>query len=99
MPTIAWSGHYDNPGFHGRLFEHLRNVPSVNAESHIFVSISETRADGTRFLGSAVMTVHGVAPVPPGEGEDLWGIVVRLDVDWEEDVPFRLDIIVVNDDD
>jgi hypothetical protein len=97
MPTLAWSGHYDNR-FSGHLIERLHNVPGVNAESHIYVEICETRDDGTRFIGNAVMTVQGVAPQPPRDGDDLWGITIRVFIDWEEDLPFRLDIIVVNDD-
>jgi hypothetical protein len=99
MPTIAWSGSFVNLGFHGRLFENLHNIPTVTEQSHIYVSICEIASDGTRFVGNAVMTIHGVAPLPPRPGDDFWGIVVRLDIDWDEDLAFRLDVIVVNEDD
>ena len=63
--------------------------PSINANSRVFVSISEFSANPTadRFIGSARMAVYNIAPF--NGGFKVW-----TDVSWSSPLNVRIDVLV-----
>ena len=65
------------------------NHPSVNANSRVFLSISEFGADArtTRFIGSAKMDVLNVAPFNGG-------FFAWVEISWGSPLNIRFDVLV-----
>lgn len=61
----------------------------VRNNSRVFVSTSECRAGGGKFIGSAVYTVHNVAQV---NGR----VSTRINIDWREPIRVCVDYLVIN---
>jgi hypothetical protein len=62
----------------------------VNAGSQVAVSVCERDANSVPFLGDARMSVLNVVPRNDGS------VDVRWHVDWPEQLPVRLNFIIVN---
>jgi len=65
------------------------NHPSINANSRVFVSISEFNSDAriNRFIGAARMDVHNVAPFNGG-------FFAWVEVSWNNPLNARFDVLV-----
>jgi hypothetical protein len=74
-----------NGVFQAARFDH----PSVNANSRVFVSISEFNSDAriNRFNGSARMAVYNVAPFNGG-------FFVWVEISWGSPLNVRFDVLV-----
>ena len=62
----------------------------VNAGSQVAVSVCERDTNSVPFLGSARMSVANVVPRNDGS------VDVRWQVDWPQQLPVRLNFIIVN---
>jgi hypothetical protein len=67
----------------------------TNTFSQVMVSLTELTTTGVPMLAPASMEVWNVTPRkvnPPARGS----VLVRVNVQWHEDIPFRVNMIVLN---
>lgn len=72
------------------VFQNVRfNHPAINANSRVFVSISEFNSDAqvNRFIGSARMDVYNVAPFNGG-------FFAWVEISWNSPLNARFDVLV-----
>ncbi|MED3928599.1 hypothetical protein P4594_26500 [Priestia megaterium] len=77
---------------HGGFERRLNLSGIVNSSSKVFVSISEIgiiNGQVKPFMGSASMEVHNVVPQDDGI------VIVRGNVDWNNDLNVRLSVLVM----
>jgi hypothetical protein len=67
----------------------------TNKDSQVMVSLTELTTTGVPMLAPASMEVWNVTPRtvnPPDRGS----VLLRLNIQWHEDIPFRINMIIVN---
>jgi hypothetical protein len=72
------------------VFRNVRfNHPAVNANSRVFMSISEFDSDAriNRFIGAARMDVHNIAPFNGG-------FFAWVEINWSTPLNIRFDVLV-----
>jgi hypothetical protein len=80
---------------HGTFNAILRQLPGagITSDTHIFAAVTEVNSEGFPFQGDATCRVSNVSPFP---NQPDSGILVRLTVEWESDLPLRVDFLVIN---
>ena len=77
-----------------RIFNHAVEAP-VNRDSRVVASLTEVALDGAGprpHLGDATMKVYNVAP------QDNGTVLVRGEVDWDDDLDIRVSLIILDAD-
>ena len=93
-PTVATdlgprsAGFISHPFPAHRIFTYLFGVAGVDSKSAVAVSLTEVDGNQFPFLGEATMKVYNVIP------DNAQEVVVRGEVDWDEDINIRASFVV-----
>ena len=80
--------------FNGRVTLNY-NWAAIDQDSVVMVTVSESTADGVRFIGAANLSVDNIAPHGPPYDSNH-GVTFVVNVDWPEPLRFATDITVLD---